>query len=299
MTVLKNKKSKSKKIVSKIDTDIAELNFHLNKKREYIAILELELFNTRAILVEFSEKYNEKILPLEERLQELRRMVYEALQNQHINDPDNSFAEFGDEEDNQEDFYQDRDSHEWRRIDKNKAKKKLSPDKEKEIRQLFRQLAKRFHPDLTSDQKEKKWREEIMTKVNQAYGSRNLAALKALAEQPDRAYNPLKRTKKEKIAHLKQEIKRLDPIVADLKSRIRHLEESPAMRLKLEARLQRRTGNDLLTETADKLQEKINDLKERLLILGIDAYAEDQEASEKNVSKNGTGPQQPPFQSAD
>jgi DnaJ-class molecular chaperone len=166
--------------------------------------------------------------------------------------------------------YTDRDENNgWRKIDKQK-KSKYGPKMEEQIKNLFRELARRFHPDLTSDPVEKKWREEVMTRVNQAYANRDLKALRSLSEQPDRPIESLNQTKEQEIAALKVELKRLDGVIADLKARINHLEESPAWQLKMEARLKRRSGSDLLTEMENKFKEQIADLEEHLIVLGID-----------------------------
>ena len=263
----KSTKPKNTKIQATEDAELTRLRMRLNQKREYIAILELELFNTRAALHEFSVKYNQRILPLEMRLRTLRRILYETLEAQQDNgdiDPE----DFSEPEE-PEFTYQEQDSNGWRKINKNK-KKKGSPKQEEEIRNLFRELAKRFHPDLTNDPEEKKWREDIMTKVNQAYANRDLKTLKAIAEQPDRPVHSTMQTLEKEIENLKAELKRLDSVIADLKARIKHLEESPAWQLKMEARMQRRSGSDLLTEMAKKLEERIDDLEERLIVMGID-----------------------------
>ena len=61
-------------------------------------------------------------------------------------------------------------------------------------RTLYRALAKRFHPDLASDPSEKPWREQMMTKVNDAYRAQDLAALRQLANarpsRPRRRHRP-------------------------------------------------------------------------------------------------------------
>lgn len=244
----------------------------MNKKREYIAILELELFNTRVSLHEINILFNERISPLEQRLRNLRRLLYEKLETQHGPDEDQEH-EFSDPE--EPDFtYQDTGGNGWRKIG-GKKKKSQSPKQEEEIRNLFREMAKRFHPDLTSDPEEKKWREEIMTKVNQAYANRDLKTLKALAEQPDRPAASIMQTNEQEIKSLKKELKRLDGVIADLKGRINHLEESPAWQLKMEARMARRSGSDLLTEMENKVNEQIEDLKERLIVLGVEIPEEE------------------------
>jgi hypothetical protein len=214
--------------------------------------------------------YDERVGHLETYLRTLRRKLYEVLEAQRP-EPEEPIEEAYGAEDEEEEFtYQDReDGNGWRKIGKAK-KSKYSPKMEEQIKNLFRELARRFHPDLTSDPEEKKWREEVMTRVNQAYSNRDLKALRALAEQPDRPVDAPNQTKEQEIASLRAELKRLDGVIADLKARIMHLEESPAWQLKMEARLKRRSGADLLTELEAKMKDQIADLEERLTTMGID-----------------------------
>lgn len=265
-----NGRNHNKSLQSTADAELTRLRIRLNKKREYIAILELELFNTRVTIHEFMILYNERVGHLEEYLRNLRRKLYEVLESQRPEEEEPDASAYEPEGEEEEFTYQERDENNgWRKIGKAK-KSKYSPKMEEQIKNLFRELARRFHPDLTSDPEEKKWREEIMTRVNQAYSNRDLKALRALAEQPDRPVDSPDQTKEQEIAALKAELKRLDGVIADLKARIHHLEESPAWQLKLEARLKRRSGADLLTELEGKIKEQIADLEEHLIVLGID-----------------------------
>lgn len=249
------------------DDELTRLRIRLNKKQEYIAILELELFNTRAALYEYQILFNERILPIEQILQKLRRHLYEAINAQRSNGSEEEKLDFSEPE--EEEFsYQDRAEEEWRKV--GKETKAKDPRTEEKIRKLFHELAKRFHPDLTTDPEEKKYRQEVMTKVNQAYSKRDLKALQALAEQPDRPAPSSIQSKEDEIATLKTELFRLDGVIAELKASIHHLEESPAMKLMLEARIQRRNGKDLLTEMENKLKEQVADLENHLIVLGVD-----------------------------
>ncbi|TAK12654.1 MAG: hypothetical protein EPO32_07900 [Anaerolineae bacterium] len=259
------------------DSELEMLRDRLNKKREYIAILELELFNTRADLAEWGKLYNERIAPLEERLRSLRRTLYEALESQRGTEegpaePDPFSLPEDEAEETADPFaYRDRANGKNGKNGKDeKNGKSLSPKLEEELRRLFRELAKRFHPDLTSDAQEKTYREQIMTRVNQAYSARDLETLRKLAEQPDRPVEP-KKDRAEEAKALRKELKRLDTVIGDLKSTIRVLEESPIMQMKMEARVQRRDGRDLLTEMVASLKEQIDDLQEHLTVLGIDS----------------------------
>lgn len=271
------KPTKKNSLQTTMDGDILRLRMRLNKKQEYIAVLELELFNTQAAVQEFSILYNQEIHPLQMRLANLRRLLYEALNkmNGHGEKENEEHMDFS-EEDEEEFTYEDREENGWRKVSNNSKKK--SPKIEEQIRVLFRELAKRFHPDLTSDPEEKKRREEIMTQVNQAYAKRDLKALQILAEQPDKLPDITKQTKKEEIAFLKAELKRLDGVIADLKGRILHLEETPAWRLKMEARLQRKSGSDMISEMAKELATQIDELEERLMVMGVELEMEEENA---------------------
>ncbi len=273
-TKKRSKNNKKTKLQSTADAELTKLRMRLNKKREYIAILELELFNTRVALHEFSVIYNERISPLEQILRGLRRKLYEVIESQRDSGGKED-VDFSEPEE-PEFTYEEKADNGWRKIGE-KKKRAHSPKQEEQIRDLFRELAKRFHPDLTNDPIEKKWREEVMTKVNQAYSSRDLSALKALAEQPDRPLPAANQTSQQEIAALKAELIRLDGVIADLKARIRHLEESPAWQLKMEARMQRKSGSDMLTEMENKLKEQMADLQEHLIVLGVDIEEEELE----------------------
>lgn len=267
-TQKRSKKNIDKRLQSTVDSELTMLRMRLNKKREYIAILELELFNTRVALHEFAIKYNQRVAPLERHLSELRRRLYDLLEAQRGDNGQEESPPF--EQEPEEEFtYKDKADNGWRAIGK-KKKKAPSPKDEEQIRDLFRQMAKRFHPDLTNDPDEKKWRQEVMTKVNQAYSNRDLKTLQALAEQPDRPAFTQDQTKEQEIESLKAELIRLDDVIADLKARVQHLEETPAWRLKMEARMQRRSGSDMLTKMVAALEEQIADLQEHLIVLGVD-----------------------------
>jgi hypothetical protein len=187
-------KTNNKSLQSTADAELLRLRMRLNKKREYIAILELELFNTRVALHEFMVIYQERISPLEQQVRNLRRKLYKILEEQREENeppPPGFAAENGfDQQENPEEpeikFDEKENGNGWRKVGKHK-RKSHSPKMEEQIRDLFRELARRFHPDLTNDPEEKKWRQEVMTRVNQAYTNRDLKALRALSEQPDRA----------------------------------------------------------------------------------------------------------------
>lgn len=53
------------------------------------------------------------------------------------------------------------------------------------LKRLYRELARRFHPDYGDDAGERAYRTTMMTAVNQAYASKNIALLQGLAGELD------------------------------------------------------------------------------------------------------------------
>src|ERR1039457_2068171 len=52
-----------------------------------------------------------------------------------------------------------------------------------ELRSLFREVAKRVHPDLATDEADRQKREQLMAEANAAYQKGNAAALKRILEE--------------------------------------------------------------------------------------------------------------------
>ncbi|MGW6455220.1 J domain-containing protein [Streptomyces sp. NPDC055078] len=62
-----------------------------------------------------------------------------------------------------------------------RSPKRVRPSEE--ARKLYRELARKAHPDLAQDEDERARREEFITRVNAAYGLGDSAALRELAEE--------------------------------------------------------------------------------------------------------------------
>ena len=285
MSAAKRKPRKKNKSLPVVDGDVARLQILLAKKQEYVAILELELTNTRADLNSFTMQYNQRIGPLHRRANQLRKLLYEDLEKQRADEKDSwpqytgfgginpdEEADFPDEE-NSKGSYQDRRRNANGRPPNGKGERR-DPKREEQIRDLFRKLAKRFHPDLTADSEEKIQREQIMAHVNQAYTNRDLEALLKLSEAPDITKVNGSLSNAKQVAHIRIELKRLDVVITELEETIRQIDGSPIMQLRLEIRLARRDGKELLADMASDLTVQINDLEEHLTVLGVEITPE-------------------------
>jgi len=143
----------------------------------------------------------------------------------------------------------------------------VSDETKAELKQLFRTLAKRFHPDLVTDHEEKRRREKVMAQVNDAYAAQNLAAMKKLAQKPDRPEVPADKTREQIMVDLKAEIVRLDRVILALDRQLQDLINSHTVRLMLEVSIAERNGRNLLAEMAADIQADIARLEVELASL--------------------------------
>jgi predicted nucleic acid-binding Zn-ribbon protein len=128
---------------------------------------------------------------------------------------------------------------------------------EEQIKRLYRQLCRRFHPDLVRDAAEQAWRTEMMTAVNAAYAARSLAELQALAEQPGRSPPAGTGTDEQRLAGLRDRLRQIQRRLQEVEQEIRELTDSQEVALSLDVKFARRQGRDLLAEMAADVEEDL------------------------------------------
>lgn len=134
---------------------------------------------------------------------------------------------------------------------------------EKRIRQLYRRLCRRFHPDLVQDAGEKQRRTEITAAINAAYAQRlvdarqSMAELQALDEQATLADWEVGGTADQRLVALRARLTRLRDQLASVERAVRTVVDSPAARLSLETKLARRQGRDLLGEIQAEVESDL------------------------------------------
>lgn len=114
---------------------------------------------------------------------------------------------------------------EQERIEEEKSffekRQEIPEDIKDRIRQLWKRLIRRFHPDLVSDPKEKSEREVLMKKVNKAYTQGDLISLQELENNEE--VNHIEETDLEK---LKLVLIQTENLIRDTKQEFRDLRES-------------------------------------------------------------------------
>jgi hypothetical protein len=245
------------------DAELRSLQDELARKQERVADLELEVFDAQSDLRRFEAEVDGRLGASQRRLAELERELVQARRQAARR------AQWGERAESPDLMVDSVDQFEraWRReepVEPPPPKPVQDEDTRKEVKALYRKLAKRFHPDLTTDPAEKAWREGIMAEVNQAYAAADLAALRALDRRADRAVEQEPKTRDQILAEILSEIKRLDRLIPHLESELRRVIQSPLLELKLETTMARRQGRDLLGEMASDLRIEIARLEAEL-----------------------------------
>lgn len=130
----------------------------------------------------------------------------------------------------------------------------------KQFKRLYRQLARRFHPDLARDPGERDIRTERMAALNEAYEAGSLIELVALAnESPEDSTGQPETTGTETdmVKVLEKELTRLRRQTLLLQNEIANLHNLPIVQLSLEVKIASRSGRDLLAEIAADLKGQI------------------------------------------
>lgn len=240
--------------------DLEALRTKVARRREYLDILELELFNTRGMLQEFTAVYNERIGPLEREFQRLEQLLEREMEPPR---PESSPRQ-GQNGRPGSDTGTAPPSSQY-------SRKKISkdPEFEQKIRELFHNLAKRFHPDLAGAEEDKKRREQIMAQINAAYTTRDLGTLQSLAKMTRSTANGNSGPKAE-LASLKIELRNLEAMIFEVEHTIREIDNSPAMQMRTDMNMETQSGRDMMADLEANLRERIEQLCEHLLDLGIE-----------------------------
>lgn len=242
--------------------DLSAMRAKVAHRREYLQLLQTELFNTRAYLQEFTDLYNAKMSKLENEYARLQRLLEESgTEDEPPGEYRRRFHQHG------------RPGRKHTRSGKATDERQAlpsNPEYEEQIRLLFRNLAKRFHPDLAENPREKKERERIMAEINVAYTARDLKALESLAKQPKASSNGTPVSPSAELASLKVELGHLEGMIFEVEHTIRELDLSPAMQMRSDYQSGNRYGRNLFEDLRSNLQERIDELREHLLGLGLE-----------------------------
>ena len=135
-------------------------------------------------------------------------------------------------------------------------KNKLADTKARHLQDLYRKLAKRYHPDKATDAEEEERREQLMPLVNRAYHEQDIETLERLSLGETEGYASEK-TAAEKRAALQAELRQLNRAMNELRLEINRLKTGRTYQLKQQVENAKATGSDLLTGLAKDLERRV------------------------------------------
>ncbi|RKU38413.1 hypothetical protein C6496_06265 [Candidatus Poribacteria bacterium] len=128
--------------------------------------------------------------------------------------------------------------------------------KSKHLQNLYRKLAKRYHPDKAMETEEAERREQLMPLINRAYREQDLQTLERLS-LGETALDVEEKTAIEKRAALQSELRQLNRAASQLRLEINRLKAGRTYQLKQQVEKGKETGSDLLTGLAKDLERRV------------------------------------------
>jgi len=126
------------------------------------------------------------------------------------------------------------------------------------LKSLYREVAKRVHPDLATDEADKEERQHLMMEANAAYQGGDLDALRRILEEyRGGAESAAEGALALALVRINRQIKQVQNRLSCIETEIDNLNESNIAKLKnkAEAVLE---GHDLLREMAENVKKRIN-----------------------------------------
>lgn len=134
-----------------------------------------------------------------------------------------------------------------------------------DLKQLYRDLAKKVHPDLSPDDQARERRHRFMQEVNQAYAEGNEERLRSLLHEWESSPDSVsgEGTGAELIRIIRQ-IARVHNRIEAISQEVENLKESELYKLKMRLDETQDEGRDLLSEMAAGVDGQIEDANTRL-----------------------------------
>jgi hypothetical protein len=220
-----------------------------------LAELELQLLTLRLELTEFEGLYHGKVGPLYAELDEVEALIAERLAR--VQPLDSEAAESA--------------INARKRADASRrtAEASLTPQvpitRSRSLKDLYRAVAKRLHPDLSRDESDRATRERLMTEANLAYAQGDEARLRAILEEYDSSPDTV--VGSDVGAELIRTIRHISLTQTNLRkveAEIGRLKASEIHQLKTTVEEGRQGSRDVLGELVESLRDKIRARRQRL-----------------------------------
>lgn len=133
-----------------------------------------------------------------------------------------------------------------------------------ELRKLYREAAKRFHPDNAIDEKDRVRRERLMKQANAAYAAGDEDALRRISADLENSPDAVQGSGVgADLVRVLRQLKQVRNRIGVIEMEIAKLSEADIAKLKAKADRAQTEGRDLLAEMATTVQGRINVARER------------------------------------
>jgi hypothetical protein len=216
--------------------DYARLLIEIEVRKGIVADLQNERDGLERTLTTFAVDLKNRVGGLRSELNRVKRQVaeyrrrIERLRESDLLDPEQVEREVAEEfaeQAEQERIAEEQAAREGQRIDVERPRPQLDAETEAEILRLYRELAKRFHPDRARSEKERERRTVLMLKINVAYSERDLVTLQAMAREADTGDpSATMLSEEERVQWAHRVITRMNLQISELTGQIRMLRRS-------------------------------------------------------------------------
>jgi len=245
---------------------VDELQFVLQSKRQQVAEMTLDLEDLKLEVRHFQKTYDLRVagayveldkVNLSRKEYRLRlRLVREGVCQTEIEERVASC--FKSERRRLEGYESDATELEGE-IEKDSNKNKLSTHQTKQVRKLYLELAKIYHPDKSAEGEDDYERQkQMMTVINRAYEDQDLDTLKRISVESVDETELQNQTFAERKKHLTQQLNRATGSISDLLVEIKRIKSGETYQLKQEVNKAREEDIDLIANLVKGIQRKVN-----------------------------------------
>lgn len=245
---------------------VDELQFVLQSKRQQVAEMTLDLEDLKLEVRHFQKTYDLRVagayveldkVNLSRKEYRLRlRLVREGVCQTEIEERVASC--FKSERRRLEGYESDATELEGE-IEKDSNKNRLSTHQTKQVRKLYLELAKIYHPDKSAEGEDDYERQkQMMTVINRAYEDQDLDTLKRISVESVDETELQNQTFAERKKHLTQQLNRATGSISDLLVEIKRIKSGETYQLKQEVNKAREEDIDLIANLVKGIQRKVN-----------------------------------------
>jgi hypothetical protein len=251
-------------------SDLTQVENEVLALREQLARLEQEHTDLRLELNEFELLYNARVGPIEARLADVQLHLNEyKLRIELVQWRGKSLSPIQLEAEVENRLHDQRERAEAIHANADMARSFVPPQPidavaDLDLKQVYRELAKRAHPDLAIDADDRAIRSQRMADINALYAQHDLEGLRQLLRLMETARQEPYETPEQRLQRLKNERITLDLAIRRTKAEIAEINRDPLMALKLDVALGRARGRDVLAETSQQMQSMLHEAENEL-----------------------------------